>query len=122
MSAYILIADDDAVVTRLLEYTLSRAGFDCRVCRDAECARISAQEERPAVAVLDLMMPGRTGAELLADFRRDKALSTVPVVMITQEGSKQASADMYRAGADAVYTKPFSPLEITDCVRRLAEA
>jgi DNA-binding response OmpR family regulator len=115
----ILIADDDPMMVKLLEFNLRRAGFKVLVCREglSVCAR--ARTEHPDLVILDMMMPGRTGLELLGDFKADAELYSLPVVVVTGEGKGSTQDDLLAAGAQYVFTKPFSPTLLNERLRQL---
>jgi len=113
------MADDDPMMIKLLEFNLRKAGFATLVCREglSVCAR--AREERPDLVILDVNMPGRTGLELLGDFKADPQLAALPVVVVTSEGKSSTQDELRAAGAKHVYTKPFSPTMLVEHLQRL---
>jgi DNA-binding response OmpR family regulator len=115
----ILIADDDPMMVKLLEFNLRRAGYQVLVCREglSVCERVRASH--PDLVILDVMMPGRTGLELLRDFKADPALAEVPALIVTSEGKSSTETDLLEAGALNVFTKPFSPTMLLDRVRQI---
>ncbi len=76
---------------------------------------------RPAVALLDVQMPGRTGLELTRAIRQDPALGDVRIVLLTARARESDIAAGIAAGADRYLTKPFSPLELLDTLDRAIE-
>jgi DNA-binding response OmpR family regulator len=115
----ILIADDDPMMVKLLEFNLRRAGFKFIVCREGSTVCARAREEHPDLIILDVMMPGRTGLELVGDIKSDPVLAVLPVLIVTSEGKSSTLDDLLTAGAANVYTKPFSPTMLIDRVRQL---
>jgi len=115
----ILIADDDPMMVKLLEFNLRRAGYTVVICREGLSVCACAQAEHPDLAILDVMLPGRTGLELLQDFHAEPALASLPVVIVTSEGKSSTQDDLLAAGARNVYTKPFSPTMLLERVRQL---
>lgn len=115
----ILIADDDPMMVKLLEFNLRRSGYATVICRDGLSVCEKARASKPDLAILDVMMPGRTGLELISDFKADQALATLPVLVVTSEGKSSTEASLLAAGALNVYTKPFSPTMLLDRVRQL---
>ncbi|HVY68504.1 MAG TPA: response regulator [Verrucomicrobiae bacterium] len=115
----ILIADDDPMMVKLLEFNLRRAGYVVLVCREGLSVCEKARAHRPDLVILDVMMPGRTGLELLGDFKADPALANLPVLVVTSEAKSSTESDLLKAGALNVYTKPFSPTMLLDRVRQL---
>ncbi len=115
----ILIADDDPVMVKLLEFTLQRAGFGVLVCREGLSVMARVREGRPDLIVLDVMLPGRSGLELLRDFQDDAELATLPVVVVTSQGKNSTQDELLAAGARNVFTKPFSPSMLIARLREL---
>jgi DNA-binding response OmpR family regulator len=115
----ILIADDDPMMVKLLEFNLRRAGFDLIICREGSTVVARAHAEQPDLIILDVMMPGRTGLEIVADLKADSVLAGLPVLIVTSEGKNSTLDELLAAGAANVYTKPFSPTMLIDRVREL---
>jgi DNA-binding response OmpR family regulator len=115
----VLCADDDEDILSLVALRLERAGFRVATAADGEEAVDAARARRPALAVLDVMMPKRTGYEVLAELRADAALSGMKVILLSarvQEGDVARGMD---AGADAYLAKPFKAQDLVDKVQEL---
>src|SRR5690606_27170191 len=106
----ILLADDEAHLRTLVRTTLEDPG--CRILEAANgnAALELARSELPDVVVLDLMMPGLTGIEVLNRLRREAKTAAIPVVMLTATGQEKDRNRALELGADAYLVKPFSPL------------
>ena len=117
----VLVADDDDDILLLVTTRLRRDGFDVVSARDGDEALALAQERRPAVAVLDIGMPGLDGLEVLAAIRADEQLRDVRVLLLTAKAQESDVRRGYAAGADAYVRKPFSPSELSMRVRKLIE-
>jgi CheY-like chemotaxis protein len=118
----VLVCDDEDVLRALVRATLDGGAYAVIEARDGDEAIALARAARPDVIVLDMMMPGRTGLEVLAELREDRDLAGVPVVMLTartQLSDRQAAA---ATGVDAFLAKPFSPLELLAIVDELLKA
>lgn len=115
----ILIAEDDPVMRRLLEFTLRRAGYATVQVPDGPSAEIAARENPPALAILDFLLPGRSGLELLQVFRQEEALADLPVIIVTGQGRGNLRDDLLAAGACRVFTKPFSPATLLQAIGEL---
>jgi DNA-binding response OmpR family regulator len=115
----VLCADDDEDILSLVALRLERAGFDVVQAHDGETAVELARGRRPAVAVLDVMMPRRTGYEVLAELRADASLRDLKVILLSarvQEADVQRGLD---AGADAYLSKPFKAGDLVAKVTEL---
>ncbi|WP_234322900.1 response regulator transcription factor [Streptomyces sp. NRRL S-350] len=109
---YILVIDDDPTVAEVVAGYLTRAG--CRVDRAADGAQGLALAERirPDLLVLDLMLPGLDGLEVLRRLRASAAGAGLPVVLLTAKGDEADRILGLELGADDYVTKPFSPREL----------
>jgi DNA-binding response OmpR family regulator len=115
----VLCADDDEDILSLVSLRLQRAGFEVAMAADGEEAVEIARARRPALAVLDVMMPKRTGYEVLAELRGDEALRGMKVILLSarvQEGDVARGLD---AGADAYLAKPFKAQDLVSKVEEL---
>jgi DNA-binding response OmpR family regulator len=118
-AALVLCADDDEDILSLVSLRLQRAGFEVATAADGAEALEIARARRPALAVLDVMMPKHTGYEVLAELRSDEALRTMKVILLSarvQEGDVARGMD---AGADAYLAKPFKAQELVAKVEEL---
>jgi DNA-binding response OmpR family regulator len=117
-----LVVEDDQVVSRLVSHLLSRRGFTVRHVPDGLSALALLEGgEKPAVVVMDVMLPYVSGFELVTRIRSSAVWATVPVIMLT---SKSHESDILRAfdsGVNDYIVKPFRPEEFVARVRRLTE-
>lgn len=112
----ILIVDDEASVVEVVSLYLRREGFRVRTARDGAEALLAIGAERPALIILDIMLPHIDGLSLMRRLRQNPA-SNVPVILLTargQEADRIAGLDL---GADDYVTKPFSPGELVSRVK-----
>jgi DNA-binding response OmpR family regulator len=117
----VLCADDDEDILSLVSLRLQRAGYQVATAADGDEAVEIARARRPAVAVLDVMMPKRTGYEVLAELRADEALRGMKVILLSarvQEGDVARGMD---AGADAYLAKPFKAQDLVSKVQELLQ-
>jgi DNA-binding response OmpR family regulator len=117
----VLCADDDEDILSLVSLRLQRAGYQVVTAADGDEAVEIARARRPAVAVLDVMMPKRTGYEVLDELRADEALRGMKVILLSarvQEGDVARGMD---AGADAYLAKPFKAQDLVSKVVELLE-
>jgi two-component system phosphate regulon response regulator PhoB len=105
----VLVVDDDADVRMLLSMYLSLDGFHAEEAEDASAALEAIRRHRPDLVLLDVMMPGRDGLDLLAELRR---AGDLPVIMVTARGEESDRVMGLRLGADDYIVKPFSPAEL----------
>lgn len=117
----VLCADDDEDILSLVTLQLERAGFRVVKVHDGEAALESARELKPDVAVLDVMMPRRTGVEVLAELRADPELRDTKVVLLSARVQELDVERGLEAGADAYLAKPFRAQELVATVASLVE-
>ena len=112
----VLVADDDRDILELVRVRLERDGHRVVTAQNGEDALRTAVEERPQLAILDVMMPKMNGYDLTAALRRNTATSSIPVILLTAR-VEEADVDRgVRAGADDYVKKPFSTTELRDRV------
>lgn len=114
----ILVCDDDDGLRELMKVTLS-PGYRVVEAGDAEQAFVALASDRPDVVLLDVMLPGRSGLQVLEAMRSDEALRDVPVIVVSAWQSPDDQDAARRAGADAFLGKPFELEELTGCVAKL---
>lgn len=121
MSHKILIADDEPNILISLEFLMKREGFEVTVARDGQEALDAVARNRPSLVLLDVMMPRKTGFEVLQELRADEANRDIRVLMLTAKGRETDVAKGMALGADAYMTKPFSTKELVQKVRELLQ-
>ena len=112
----VLIADDGPSVRRLVAALLRSDVYVVIEATDGDEAWELLRAHRPAVAVLDVMMPGRDGLELTRAIKADPDLAGTRVILLTARGLEADVQAGLAAGADRYLTKPFSPLELLEAV------
>jgi CheY-like chemotaxis protein len=115
----VVIADDESSVRLLVSATIGSEDYDVVEASDGDEAWSLIQEHRPALALLDVRMPGRTGIEILQSIRSDPSLSDIKVILLTASAMQTDIEAGLVAGADFYLTKPFSP---RDLLSRVDEA
>jgi two-component system, OmpR family, phosphate regulon response regulator PhoB len=118
--ATVLLCDDEEVLRQLVRATLDNGEYSIVEATDGDESLELARRLRPDVIVLDMMMPGRSGLEVLQELRGDPNLGSTPVIMLTAR-ARQADREAAAAGADPYLAKPFSPLELISLVEELLE-
>ena len=119
MTTKVLIADDEPNIVVSLEFLMKREGYEVIVARDGPAALDAIRRERPALVLLDVMMPKKSGYEVLAAARADEDLAGLKVLMLTAKGRDTDVAQGRGVGADAYVTKPFSTRDLAARVREL---
>ena len=111
-SERVLVVDDEPDIVALVAYHLAKAGYKVSTSSSGPDALSLARQERPSLIILDLMLPGMSGYEVLEQLRADSALHDIAVLMLTarrEEGDRIRGLSL---GADDYLTKPFSPQEL----------
>jgi DNA-binding response OmpR family regulator len=115
----VLIADDDEDILQLLAFRLERAGYETVQAQNGNQALQLARDLQPALAVLDVMMPGLDGYDVTRELRRNEGTSTMPVILLTARAQSSDVARGVAAGADDYLKKPFDAQDLKDRVERL---
>ena len=119
MSFKVLVADDEPNIVVSLEFLMKREGYEVSIARDGQQALEAIRRLRPDLVLLDVMMPLRSGLEVLQAVRADEAVADTRILMLTAKGRETDIAKGLALGADAYMTKPFSTRELAERVRRL---
>ena len=115
-SVKVLVIDDDESTVDIVSAYLTQEGFHVDAARDGVAGLAKARQFQPQVVVLDIMLPGLDGLEVL---RRLRAESSAYVVMLTAKGEETDRVVGLSVGADDYVTKPFSPRELTARIRAI---
>ncbi|HIJ85189.1 MAG: DNA-binding response regulator [Magnetococcales bacterium] len=105
----VLIVDDIQDYRELLMEVIGKAGYQCVVADNAEQARLMIEEARPDVVLLDWMMPGISGVELLRYLKAKVTYAKIPIIMVTARDSEDDRLRVLELGADDYIVKPFKP-------------
>ena len=108
----ILVADDEPDIVALVVYHLAKAGYKVSSASTGPDALAIAKRDRPALIVLDLMLPGMSGFDVLGRLRDDAATQGIAVLMLTARKDEPDRIKGLELGADDYLTKPFSPKEL----------
>jgi len=114
--ATVLICDDEPSLRELIRISLD-GPYRFVEADDGESSLALARSERPDVVILDMMMPKRSGLEVLTELRREPDLAKTPVIVLTAQPATREQA--LRNGADIVMVKPFEPEQITAAVEEV---
>lgn len=119
MNPKILIADDEPNILISLEYLMKREGYVVMLARDGQEAIDTIRRERPALVLLDVMMPIKTGFDVCHEVRASDAIKDTLIVMLTAKGRDTDVAKGLALGANAYMTKPFSTKDLVQKVSEL---
>jgi pilus assembly protein CpaE len=119
MAEKILIVDDDVNALKLIGYSLHKEGYEIIAAQSGEEALAKAQEERPHLVVLDIMMPHMDGYEVCRRLRANPQTAHMPVMMLTAKTQVEDKVAGFEAGADDYLTKPVIPAELMARVKAL---
>ncbi|MFO7610831.1 MAG: response regulator [Candidatus Krumholzibacteriia bacterium] len=115
----VLIADDEANIRNILDFTLHAEGFDVVAARNGDDAFTLALGEQPDLVILDVMMPGTNGFETCRRLKADRRTARIPVILLTARSGRDDRRTGGEGGADAYVTKPFSPGKLIAAVQDL---
>lgn len=118
----VLVVDDEPNLRRLVEIHLTRAGYEVETATNGAEALESLRRRRPDLLVLDVMMPGLNGFEVLAEIKSEPETAEILVVMLTAQGTDDHIRHGWGTGADFYMVKPFNPEELRMVVDRLTAA
>lgn len=117
VTQHVLLIEDEPNIAEAIAFLLSRDGLRVSQASEGLSALVMLQADPPDLVILDHMLPGMSGLEILASLRADPATRGIPVMMLTARGRDRAMAEA--AGADRFMTKPFSNAEILAEVRAM---
>jgi DNA-binding response OmpR family regulator len=121
MTGRVLLIEDEPNIIEAIRFILSREGWRVDTHSNGEDAVEMVRSKTPDVVILDVMLPGRSGYDILREMREDPALANLPVLMLTARGQSKDREMAERAGASRFMTKPFSNAEVLDAVRALRQ-
>jgi len=116
-SKSVLIVDDETSLRTLVRANLEVDGFEVSEAVDGIQAMEMLKENRPDLILLDIMMPGKDGIEVLEDIAADKELSEIPVILLTAKGEQEDLERGAALGARGHITKPFDPEQMVRTVK-----
>ena len=119
MPDLVMVIEDEKDIRDLVRYNLERAGYRVSTAADGEAGLKNLFASRPDALVLDLMLPGRNGLEVLRELRGEPLTRDLPVVVLTARGAEMDKLLGFEHGADDYLTKPFSVRELIARVQAL---
>ncbi len=120
MGGQVLLIEDEPNIIEAIRFILSRDGWQVHTHSNGTDAVQIVRDRDPDVVILDVMLPGRSGYDILRELREDPAHADLPVLMLTARGQSKDREMAERAGASRFMTKPFSNAEVLDAVRALS--
>lgn len=120
MPGRVLLIEDEPNIIEAIRFILSREGFRVDTHSDGKTALETIRNRAPDVVILDVMLPNRSGYDILHELREDGDLGTLPVLMLTARGQKKDRELAEKLGVTRFMTKPFANTEILATVRELA--
>jgi CheY-like chemotaxis protein len=118
----VLVCDDEPVLRMLVRATLEQGDYTVLEASDGDEALARTRAAHPDLILLDMMMPGRSGSDVLHELRADAATAETPVIMLTARAQAADREAMNLAGADHYLTKPFSPVGLAALVEEVLGA
>lgn len=122
MEHRVLLVEDEQNIVEAMRFLLSREGWRVETHSDGATALDTIRDSEPDLVVLDYMLPGRSGLEILSDLRALPEFSELPVLMLTARGQARDRAQAEKAGVSRFMTKPFSNTEVLNAVRDMMRA
>ncbi len=119
MSKKVLLIEDEPQIVAALRFLLQREGLSVFDHGDGQDATQKINAVNPDLVILDVMLPGRSGMQILQDLRDDKRTQELPVLMLTAKGQRKDREAAENAGASMFMTKPFANEEILRNVKAL---
>jgi len=119
MTKTIVIVEDEPNIVESLTFILGRGGYDVQSVSDGNDALFEIQNRHPDLVILDVMLPNRSGLEILRDIRAARAITKTPVLMLSAKGQTKDLEIAAEIGADHYMVKPFSNSEVMAKVREL---
>ena len=117
MKQNIYVVEDDPDISRLVRHHLEGAGFAIKLFPTGHTVIPESERMRPALFVLDIMVPGKDGLELCRQIRQTQSLAPIPVIFLTAKAGEADRVLGLELGADDYISKPFSPRELMARVR-----
>ena len=113
----IFVVEDEEDIARLISHNLQAAGFEVQSFVSGASVLTEAMREKPALFLLDVMLPGTDGFELCRHIRQTPALSSTPIIFLTAKTAESDRIKGLELGGDDYITKPFSPRELVARIR-----
>lgn len=122
MGRHVLLIEDEPNITEAIRFILARDGWTVSSHADGTTAVAAVGRARPDVLVLDVMLPGRSGFDILRDLRADPDTAALPILMLTARGQVKDRERAESFGVSHFMTKPFSNREVLESLNALVDA
>lgn len=122
MGRHVLLIEDEPNITEAIRFILARDGWTVSSHADGHNAVSAVVKARPDVVVLDVMLPGRSGYDILRELRATPQTEDLPIMMLTARGQEQDRARAEHFGVSHFMTKPFSNSDVLQTLNRLVSA
>jgi two-component system OmpR family response regulator len=119
MSKHVVLVEDETNIAEAIRFLLGREGWRVETLANGGNAADVIRAAAPDLVILDVMLPGKTGFEILAELRSDAAMADLPILMLTARGQTRDREMAAQAGVSRFMTKPFSNDEILSAVHEL---
>jgi DNA-binding response OmpR family regulator len=120
MAKRIVLVEDEPNIIEAISFILSRDGWDVTTHANGETAVAAVRSAQPDAVVLDVMLPGKSGYDILKELRADADFAALPVLMLTARGQKKDRELAAALGVTRFMTKPFSNTELLAAVNEIA--
>jgi len=121
MGKRVLVIEDEPNITEAISFILTRDGWTVHTHSDGLTANDKIRATPPDLVILDVMLPGKSGFDILRDLRAEEDTTALPVLMLTARGQTRDREMAERLGVTQFMTKPFSNAEVLEAVRSLAQ-
>lgn len=115
----ILVVEDNNVIIELMDRTLGRAGYRVIGCTDSLSYRQALLDERPGLIILDILMPGKTGWEILEELKQDPDFADIPVIISSVQSHQEDIDRSVNMGAAAFISKPYVFADLLEVIKQL---
>lgn len=119
MSKHVVLVEDEINIAEAIRFLLSNEGWRVETLANGTSAYEVIRNASPDLVILDVMLPGKSGFEILHDLRSDADLEALPILMLTARGQARDRDMAEKAGVSRFMTKPFSNTEMLEAVRTL---
>jgi len=119
MGRHVVLVEDEPNIIEAIRFLLTREGWTVEAHSDGSDAVEVIKAANPDLVILDLMLPGKSGMEIIKDLRDEETLRNLPVLMLTARGQARDRDMAEKAGVSRFMTKPFSNTEVLAAVRDL---